>query len=484
MDHLGSILLLTLLQIHSVWTSPDYLFLGCYQFNHSLEPFEEYSYKDLTNTYKRCARRCSSLFLSYFVVAGKQCICTEDISKYINHVHDYCNTRCPGSPKENCGGENAVSIFAVVYCELVATPLNGFVEASTKMTMFFCSKGYQLHGEEVINCNNTLKQWDGPTDPLCLKTNYHPQRGCDPGTQSTNIASKEGPFANHLPYVILCVSASVLLVVLLLRENFHRKKLTAMKALPIRNLELIDSDQNVEPNISTDTEAPSGETTQSKANRTIDETDENECMLQDMDMDSISEADGTFDTYAFPSSSAADLMECLDTKVASRDQGSLVITAHEGDMLALSAETNDTKRNDINSNDLQNFTVKETLELHNLNECSFDTTQNSGPSKFQDDDDLVSVTDDENGNCDDYPPLYGEMKPKNLDIKNERYPSFHYQEKLNSLNNNKDVEDETDSCSLQISDSSTDHDNESSCDDVHKKAADVVLTCNNRKNEI
>ncbi|KAJ8033116.1 hypothetical protein HOLleu_23257 [Holothuria leucospilota] len=177
-------------------------------------------------------------------------------------------------------------------------------------------------------------------------------------------------------------------------------------------------------------------------------------------------------------------MECLDAKVASRDQGSLTLTAQEGDMLALSAETNDTKRNDINSNDLQNFTVKETLELHNINECSFDTTQNPGPSKFQDDDDLVSVSDDENDNCDDYPPLYGEMKPKNLDIKNERHPSFYYQEKLNSLNDNKDVDDETDSCSLQISDSSTDQDNESSCDDVHKEAADVDLTCNNSKNEI
>lgn len=73
-------------------------------------------------------------------------------------------------------------------------------------------------------------------------------------------------------------------------RNLHRKKLTALKALPIRNLELINIGQNVEPNISRDTEAPSGETTQSKAKRTIDETDENECMLQDMDRDSISEA--------------------------------------------------------------------------------------------------------------------------------------------------------------------------------------------------
>ncbi|KAJ8033115.1 hypothetical protein HOLleu_23256 [Holothuria leucospilota] len=123
---------------------------------------------------------------------------------------------------------------SVVYCELVATPLNGFVDASTKTTMFFCSKGYQLHGEEVINCNNTLKQWDGPTDPLCLKTNckfvcpflflmirrkyvYSELLNKYRSVLFYSSALLDS-FANNLPYVILCVSVSGLLVILLLRE--------------------------------------------------------------------------------------------------------------------------------------------------------------------------------------------------------------------------------------------------------------------------
>ncbi|KAJ8033118.1 hypothetical protein HOLleu_23260 [Holothuria leucospilota] len=106
--------------------------------------------------------------------------------------------------------------------------------------MVFCLMGYQLQGPDVIHCNKSSSQWDGPTDPLCIALNssspkHVTEKWEDAGATTEPFFSTGGTlersFGSKAPEttckdwnMFLIIPIIALFVILLIREIQHKRK--------------------------------------------------------------------------------------------------------------------------------------------------------------------------------------------------------------------------------------------------------------------
>lgn len=149
----------------------EYHHAGCFSHSFSRDTLGKIHSTDPLLTPRRCLARCSRDSFPYFILKdGNVCSCGRDVSNITKYNRsEECNSLCVGDSDSVCGGKSAVDVFKVNYCKFLQSPLNGYVNQTTSEALFWCSDGYYLQGLDVIHCDLSTSEWDGPTDPKCLE---------------------------------------------------------------------------------------------------------------------------------------------------------------------------------------------------------------------------------------------------------------------------------------------------------------------------
>ncbi|KAJ8033117.1 hypothetical protein HOLleu_23258 [Holothuria leucospilota] len=406
MGYLLTIIFLTYVQLLLNCSSTGYRSLGCYFLNFSLEASGLLSQSDPLLTYQRCSIKCKKQSLPYFLVYDKYCVCSQSITNYTRlEPGNYCNIPCPGEKRKTCGGSSAVNIFAVAYCKILSKPANGLVEQSTEEATFACLRGYQLHGAPVIHCNKTLLEWDGPSQPFCVKEN------CAAFKSSTNFLNTEG-FISPTGSVFLVVAVVLLAFILLIREICHRRRNNILRVNLPSPHQPADPDNTVQlHNITRNVRCP-----QMDANHALGKKESKitKGEIPDLNNDTMEGMTMENNTECFTSS-------CSDIpakrKVSSSCQS---VQSLQDDLVSITEDESDRSyENDFNSLLTQG---KEFLKGANkVKNSKFNLFGNSGLSIVQKPGEIDAVTENKDDKDDNYSETYdtrglNEMEFKKRDV--------------------------------------------------------------------